>query len=205
MNITTPAGTSQNIPLAAPVRFWHLAMIILCLAALLTGEGADDYKKAEHVGFLLHGGIGVGVFTALCLYFAYGFFGPAQLRLSTWFPFTKERLRQTKDDLLVLTKFRLPEHKRRQGLAGLVQFFGIITFSWLAATGTLMYLFLEPGTKAHGIMGAVKEAHEVGTVLIPVYLCLHVGAVIAHSLTGHQVWREIFFLKGAGRNESAGG
>jgi hypothetical protein len=59
-----------------------------------------------------------------------------------------------------------------------------------------MYLFLEPGSKAHGFMSAVKEAHEVGTALIPVYLGLHVRAVIAHSLTGHQVWKELFFLKG---------
>ena len=44
-------------------------------------------------------------------------------------------------------------------------------------------------------MHMVKEAHEVGTVLIPAYLALHVGAVIAHSLAGQHVWKEIFFFK----------
>lgn len=205
MNTPASGQLNNNIPLAPPVRFWHLAMILLCLAALLTGDGADDYKHVEHAGFLLHGGIGVGVFTAICFYLAYGLAGPKEFRLSTWFPFTKERLGQVGKDLAVLIKFKLPEHKRRQGLAGLVQFFGILVFSWLAATGALMYLFLETGAKAHSIMSAVKEAHEVGTALIPVYLCLHVGAVIAHALTGHQVWREIFFLKGAEHHESAGG
>lgn len=95
----------------------------------------------------------------------------------------------------MLTKFKLPEHKRRQGLAGLVQFFGILVFSWLATTGTLMYFFIEPGSKAQGFVRAVKEAHEVGTALIPVYLALHIGAVLAHSLTGQHVWKEIFFFK----------
>lgn len=190
MSATAP----ETAPLGTPVRFWHLAMIALVLIALLTGEGADDYKKMEHAGFLLHGKVGLTVFAALCLYFLYSLIGPQGHRLSNWFPFTGARLRQTGKDLTVLTRFKLPEHNRRQGLAGLVQFFGLLVFSWLAVTGTLMYFFMERGAKAHGFMHTVKEAHEVGTMLIWVYLALHVGAVIAHSLTGHQLWKDIFFL-----------
>jgi cytochrome b len=191
MSATAP----ETAPLGAPVRVWHLAMIILVLAAMITGEGADDYKKLEHAGFLLHGRIGLSIFTALCFYFLYNLIGPQGHRLSGWFPFTKARLRQTGKDLTVLTRFKLPEHNRRQGLAGFVQFFGLMVFSWLAVTGSLMYFFMERGAKAQGLMHTIKEAHEVGTVLIFVYLALHVGAVIAHSLTGNQVWQDIFFLK----------
>jgi cytochrome b len=186
---------AATAPLGKPVRFWHLAMIALVLIALLTGEGADDYKELKNAGFLLHGKVGVTVFIALCCYFLYGFLGPQGSRLTQWFPFTPSRLRQTGQDIAVLFRGKLPEHKRRQGLAGLVEFFGLLVFSWLAVTGTLMYLFLERGSKAQGIMHAVKEAHEIGTALIWVYLALHVGAVIAHSLSGHQVWKEMFFLK----------
>ncbi len=187
-------SAAETAPLGTAVRFWHVAMIALVLSAFLTSDGANDYKKIEHAGFLLHGRVGLTVFTALCLYFLYGLIGPQGSRLSTWFPFTRERLQQTGRDVTVLTKFKLPEHNRRQGLAGLVQFFGLIVFSWLAATGSLMYFFMERGAKAHGLMSLVKEAHELGTVLIPVYLVLHIGAVLAHSLTGHQVWKDIFFL-----------
>ncbi|WP_417911383.1 cytochrome b/b6 domain-containing protein [Candidatus Electronema sp. TJ] len=188
-------NSNDNARLGNLVRFWHLAMIALVLSALLSGEGADDYKKMDQAGFLLHGGIGLAVLAALCGYFLHGLIGPKDSRLSSWFPFTPARLRQTGKDIAVLTTFKLPEHRRRQGLAGLVQFFGLIAFSWLAATGAVMYFFMERGAKVHGIMHMVKEAHEVGTVLIPIYLALHVGAVIAHSLTGHQVWKEIFFFK----------
>jgi cytochrome b len=195
MSSGKPVSSPETAPLGKPVRFWHLAMIVLVLAALLTGEGADDYKKAEQAGFLLHGWVGLSVFTALFLYFLHGLIGPQGHRLSAWFPFTKARLRQTGKDLAVLTRFRLPEHNRRQGLAGFVQFFGLMVFSWLAVSGSLMYFFMERGVKEQGLMHTVKEAHEVGAVLIPVYLALHVGAVIAHSLTGQQVWQDIFFLK----------
>lgn len=187
-------SSSETAPLGNSVRFWHLAMIILVLTALLTGDGAGDYKQIEHAGFLLHGRIGLTIFTALCFYFLYALFGPQGSRLSTWFPFTRERLQKTGRDLRVLTQFKLPEHNRRQGLAGFVQFFGLLVFSWLAATGTLMYFFMERGAKAHGLMHLVKEAHEGATVLIFVYLALHVGAVIAHSLLKDHVWQDIFFL-----------
>ena len=194
MNIDASTRTTEQAPLANPIRFWHLAMIILYLAALLTGEGADDYKNLDHAGFLLHGRIGMTIFLTICFYYAYGLFGPKASRLSRWFPFTPSRLRQVGSDLTVLTRFKLPEHKRRQGLAGLVQFFGIVVFSWLAVTGTLMYFFVTPGTKMEGMLHVIKEGHEVGTALVLVYLALHAGAVLAHALTGHQLWKEIFFV-----------
>lgn len=194
MSSEQPISSHETAPLDTAIRFLHSILIILILAALLTGEGANDYKKVELGGFLFHGRIGLTVFIALCVYLLYGLIGPQGNRLSGWFPFTKERLRQTGRDIAVLTHFKLPEHKRRQGLAGLVQFFGLLVFSWLALTGGLMYFFMERGVKAQGGMHLVKEAHEIGTVLIPVYLLLHVGAVIAHALAGHQVWKDIFFL-----------
>jgi len=194
MSTETPVIPAAPAPLGKPVRLWHVVMIALVIAALITSEGADDYQTSAAAGFILHGKVGLSVLAALCGYFLYAMLGPQGARLTTWFPFTPNRLRQTKADLAVFLRFQLPEHKRRQGLAGLVEFFGLIVFSWLAATGTLMYLFMERGAKAQGFMHAVKEAHEVGTALIWVYLALHVGAVIAHAVTGHQVWQEMFFL-----------
>lgn len=185
------------------IRVWHLAMVVICLAAWLTGFLADDYKHLKHAGYILHGTIGMALSFVLCLYLGYGMVGPRQLRFSQWFPFTGERLRQTGRDLAGLARFKLPEHKRHQGLAGLVQFCGILIFFWLAATGALMYFFVEPGSKMQGVLHAVKEAHEVGGVLIPLYLAVHGGAVIAHSLTGDQVWKEMFFQEDRPAEDSA--
>ncbi|XOF32813.1 MAG: cytochrome b/b6 domain-containing protein [Candidatus Electrothrix sp. YB6] len=185
----------EQVPLTNPVRVWHLLMILLCLAAWFTGELAGDYKKIEHTGFLIHRSLGLLVFLSLGFYIIYGLVGPKACRLSGWFPLTGERLRRTGQDLAVLRKFKLPEHKRRQGLAGMVQFFGILVFSWLALSGTVMALSITPGIRAGGILHSLMEAHEAGAVLIPVYLLLHVGAVIAHSLQGDHVWKEIFFMR----------
>jgi cytochrome b len=177
------------------IRVWHLAMVVLCLGAWLTGDLADDYKKFEHTGFIIHGWLGMALAGAVFLYLGYGLIGPRHSRFAQWFPFTRARLRQAGSELAGLVRFRLPEHRRHQGLASLVLFLGMLIFFWLAATGSLLYFFIEPGSKVSGVLHAVKEAHEIGEVLIPLYLGVHIGAVIAHSLTGKQVWEEMFFFK----------
>ena len=181
--------------LSGVIRTWHLVIIILCLSAFLTGDLADDYKKIEHGGFIIHGWLGMATAFALCLYLGYSIIGPRHSRLSQWFPFTRERLQRTGNDLATLLHLRLPEYRRHQGLAGLVQFMGLFILFWLAATGTVMYLFIDPGHKAQGALHAVKEMHEIGEVLVPVYLALHIGAVIAHSLAGNHLWKGIFFRR----------
>jgi cytochrome b len=179
------------------IRVWHLAMVVLCLGAWLTGDLADDYEKLAHAGFIIHGWLGVALAGTVCLYLGYGLMGPRHSRFSQWFPFTRARLHRAGSELAGLVRFKLPEHRRHQGLAGLVQFFGILIFIWLAATGSLLYFFIEPGSKARGFLHAVKEAHEVGEVLIPLYLSVHIGAVIVQSLAGRLVWQEMFFFKKA--------
>ena len=187
------------------IKIWHLAMVVLCLAAWLTGDMAGDYKKIEHSGFIIHGCIGMVLSFAVCLYLSYGVAGPRPLRFSQWFPFTWKRLRQAGSDIAELRRFKLPEHNSRQGLSGLVQFIGVLIFFWLAITGVLIYLFIEPGSKALGVLHALKEAHEIGEILIPLYLGIHIGAVILHSLTGDHLWREIFFQKSSSVDKSSEG
>ncbi|MDP3181711.1 MAG: hypothetical protein Q8M54_02705 [Desulfobaccales bacterium] len=44
-------------------------------------------------------------------------------------------------------------------------------------------------------MHFIKEIHEVGVWLIPIFLGIHVGAVILHALAGNHLWRKTFFLE----------
>ncbi|MFO0753237.1 MAG: hypothetical protein U0411_07940 [Thermodesulfovibrionales bacterium] len=76
----------------------------------------------------------------------------------------------------------------------MVQTFGIAVFSWMMTTGTLLFLYLEPGSKARGLVHEIKELHEAGEVLIPAFLVLHVGAVFLHALSGNHLWKRVIFL-----------
>lgn len=84
-----------------------------------------------------------------------------------------------------------------EGLAGLTQAFGIALFAWMGATGT--GLFLLGGGPESGLFEIVEEVHEIGEALIPVYLALHVGSVVLHSLAGHPVWQRMWTFRGIDR------
>ena len=173
----------------------HLGLICFGIAALLSGGLADDYKKMEHLGFTLHSWLGMGGAFFVFLRFLLGVAGPHDLRFAQWVPYSRERLIRVKEDIVGLLRLRLPERPTHQGLAGLVQTFGLLSFLLMALTGIFLYFSMEPGQKARGLVHDVKELHEAGQVFLLLFLSLHVGATIAHALAGRHLWRKIFFLK----------
>lgn len=177
------------------LRLVHLALAILCLVAWGSAQFAGDYKRAVHLGFSIHEVIGLAFTAALAIRILIGLVGPDRGRFSAWFPFAKDNLRLVNDDLRNLVQLRFPERAPHEGLAGLVQFLGLLIFALIAFSGTVLALYLEPGTRATGWLSGVKEVHEAAQVLIPVYLALHVGGTLVHALLGQQLWREMFFLR----------
>jgi cytochrome b561 len=150
----------------APTRLIHLLLALLGLAALISGQFADDYRRASHPGFDVHSVIGVALAAALALRIAWGFFRG-------------------------LARLRLPHRPGHQGLAGLVQAIGLCAFAWMAVSGMLLWFYLEPGARAVGWMRTVKELHEGGQAVAIAYVALHAGAVLIHSLAGDPVWRRM--------------
>ena len=173
----------------------HAGLAVLGLLAWLTGQFAGDYKRLSHPGFTIHSWVGISLSLFIFLRLLYGVWGPDNARFAAWVPYTWERLRLVVEDLLTLAKLQLPERPAHQGLKSLVQAFGLAVFSWGALTGSLMFLYLAPGHKARGLMHLVKETHEVGETLIPIFLGLHLTRVLLDALFGQQKWRRTFFLE----------
>jgi cytochrome b len=173
--------------------FLHAGLMVLGVLAWLTGEWAGDYNKLHHWGFSIHKHLGIGLAFFLILRLLYGFFGPPAARFANWVPYTLERLKLVGEDLLTLARLKLPDRPAHQGLAGLVESFGLAVFAWMAATGIWMHYFLVPGHKARGMVHMTKELHELGEFLIPLFLIIHVGAVILHALAGDHRWRKMLF------------
>jgi len=184
----------------APTRTIHLALAILGIAAVVSGQFAGDYRNAAHPGFAVHRWIGIGMGAALLARLLWGIAGPRDLRFSQWLPVNKARLSVAFQDIALLGRLQLPERETHEGLAGLVQTVGLLAFLWMAATGTILFAYLEPGARATGWLRAVKELHEGGQVVVLAYLALHLGAVVLHSLAGKPIWRRMAF--GALRKEA---
>jgi cytochrome b len=186
---------TQEEELDAFARAVHLGLVVFGVLAWLTGEWAGDYKHARHLGFSIHRWLGMGLTISLALRLLYGLVGPASVRFTEWVPYSRDRLLLALEDVLTLLSFKLPHRPRHQGLAGLVHAFGLLAFSWMAVTGSLMFFFLKPGQKARGLLHGIKEVHEVGWWLIAVFLALHLAGVVLHVLFGQLDWRRMFFLK----------
>lgn len=181
--------------LDAFARIIHLGLMVFGVLAWITSTWAGDYKRAHHLGFTVHSWLGMGLAFFMALRLIYGVTGPDNVRFKTWVPHTRDRLQLVREDLLTLLKFRLPDRPTHQGLSGLVHAFGLAVFAWMALTGSLMFLYLQPGHRARGILHFLKEIHELGNWLIVIFLALHVAAVLLHALMGDHRWRKMLFLK----------
>ena len=178
-----------------PTRVIHFGIMFLALAAYVTGDGAGDYKKVDYFDYTLHMWLGMGVSIFILFRIIYGLIGPQSARFSSWVPYTKERIRLSREGAMSVFLYRRPTRPAHQGIAGLINAAGLVIFTWMAVTGSIMFFFLEPGKSAGGLIHFIKEIHEAGETLVPAYLVIHIGAVIIHALYGRDIWRKMLFLK----------
>lgn len=199
-------GRVANVEPAPPqsldrvTRFLHLGLAVFGVWAWLIGSGwigagAGDYDHPDHFWYIQHRWVGLTFTAFLLARILWGFIGPANARFVNWAPWTRSRFKLVIEDVRSLLRFRVTDHPTHVGLSGLVQALGLIVFLWLAVSGLSNAIAITPGVKLTGWPRVIKHWHQIGNVLVPGYLILHVGGTIAHSLAGKQVWKKMLFLE----------
>ena len=180
--------TTESSPFPLIAKFLHGGIAIFGLAAFLSGELAED--GLQTTGYYLHAylGLSLAIFIGMRIY--RGFTAVAPLGFSGWSPFSLRQWSLAIQDLRDLMQLRVPERGIHEGLSGLTQAFGLMLFSWMALTGA--GLFLLASSPEGNLLEALEELHEVGESLIPLYLALHVGSVVVHSLAGKPIWQRMW-------------
>ncbi|GAA5190667.1 cytochrome b/b6 domain-containing protein [Ferrimonas gelatinilytica] len=161
----------------------HLGLAVFGIAAYATGELAEGGPSA--FGYLLHAYLGLSLGAVMLTRFFVGLGTRNPLAFRTWRPLSRAQRQRTAEDIRTLFRGKLPERDHHNGLAGVVQAAGLILFFWMSLTGTALFLLGDSAP-------FVGELHEVGESLIPLYLGLHVGAVVLHALAGDPVWKRMF-------------
>lgn len=198
MSDTTATPKSS---LDVTTRFLHLGLAVFGIWAWLIGSGwigagARDYDHVDHFWYLQHRWVGITFSVFLLLRILWGLIGPDSARFGRWVPWTRERFGAVIEDVRTLLHFRFPLRPTHVGIAGLVQALGLLVFLWIAVSGLCNAFAITPGVKLTvPWLRVVKHYHQIGDVLIPLYLVLHIGGAIAHSLGGKQVWRKMLFLE----------
>jgi cytochrome b len=180
--------TNQNYTYPLYAKILHSGMAGFGILAFLTGEFAEDGSGS--LGYLLHAYLGLSLAAFVLLRLLRGLVGPGPLRFTDWSPISRQQWDKALQDIQDLLRFRIPERGMHEGLAGLTQAIGIAIFGWMGATGT--GLFLLGGGPESMLFELVEEVHEVGEALIPLYLALHVGSVLMHTLAGNPIWRRMW-------------
>jgi cytochrome b len=180
---------NYSYPLYA--KLLHMGMAAFGVTAYLTAEFAED--GGDSIGYLLHAYLGLSLTVVLLLRLAPGFMGSGPLQLRDWHPFLRKQWVLAAEDVRGLMLLRVPQRGRHEGLAGLTQGFGLLLFCWMAATGTGLFI-LGDGPESV-VFELLEEIHEVGESLIPLYLALHVGSVLVHSMTGTPIWRRMWISR----------
>ena len=178
------------------IRWTHVGLAAFGITGYLTGDLAEHPDSS---GYLLHAYLGLTLLIFVLSRFAYGILGEKEYRFSSWFPCNKSYWITIREDVKDLVQFRMPERADHRGIAGLVQAFGLVVFAWMAVTGTIMFAF-DSGDES-----AVTEMHEVGEELIPLFLFMHIGAVVLHMISGHNLLSKMYPLRAKKDNASTGG
>ena len=166
----------------------HLGLAIFGIAAYLTAELAVDGNT--NLGYLLHAYLGLSLAAFIVIRIIIGSFSSGTLSFRGWSPFSRHQWQLALLDFRSLFKFQIPEHNHHQGLAGITQAFGLIVFTWMALTGAGLFI-LDTSAESE-LFEFIEELHEIGETLIPLYLGLHVGAVVLHTLSGNPIWKRMF-------------
>jgi cytochrome b561 len=169
-------------------RLLHAGMAIFGIAAYLTAELAEDTASTS-TGYLLHAYLGLSLLAVILIRTLTGMTAGGVMNFKGWFPFSREQFWLAVEDIRNLVQMRIPERSVHQGLAALVQSAGLIIFLWMGVTGA--GLFVLNGSESE-LAEALEELHEVGEDLIPIYLFLHIGAVVLHTLAGKPVWQKMW-------------
>ncbi len=164
------------------IKWIHLGLAAFGISAYLTGELAE---YSDGFGYLLHAYLGMTVLFFLINRFFYGFWGKPAYRFVNWFPYKKSYIATLKEDISDFMQVKLPKRDDHRGIAGLVQAFGLLIFAWMAVTGTIMYVTNITDDSVFA------ELHEVGEGLIPLFLVVHLGAVVLHMISGQNLLAKI--------------
>ena len=172
----------NTTPYEPAFRYIHFFLIIFGLASYFTGELAEEY---EPIGFWIHSGLGFVLALAIIVRIIYGFSGSEQLGFASWGRKIRDYRNTVVDDLKIIFGLALPDRDLHEGIAGVVQLFGLVVFGWMSVTGIMIFLI-----ELHYVgldEELFEELHEFGEVLIPVFLIMHIGAVILHYLKGDKL------------------
>ncbi len=181
-------------------RLMHVGLAVGMAVQMFTTLGMEHPKpgRAANELFLVHENLGVVLLGLLVAYWLWAVartaVGGQPMMLFPWL--SRRRLGALAADAAetfgLLLRGRLPEHDGPRPLPAAVQGLGLLIGLGLAGSGTVMFLFAEPGVRMTGWLHSVEEVHEAMGPLMWAYLAVHPLLGVLHQLLGHASLQRMF-------------
>ena len=137
----------------------HLGLAVFGIAAFLTGELAEEGGQS---GYLIHAYLGLSLAAVILLRMGSGLGTSRSLGFRHWRLFSRAQWQQTGADIIGLLRFKVPEGGHHQGLSGMVQALGLLIFTWMAMSGSVLYF--TQGNVSREMFHQLEELHLLGKV-----------------------------------------
>ena len=197
LNDHSVAGKSGAHDFDNTTKIIHLAMAIVLTLQMCIGLLVHDPQTR----FFLYLHEYVGILSALVIFVEWLWIYTAS-QFSVLFPWNRAGVSLVVKDIRNLGRHRLPEGGDTVGLSGFWHGIGVLSFTFMALTGTVL-LFVLPG--GHSILGLhstdfvlytrISLYHRLASYLAWVYLLGHVLFAIFHQLTGNDIFGRIFLFR----------
>ena len=150
------------------------------------------HRTRFHIQHLLfHAHMWAGMATVVVLFIFWLWVYKSEAMRRHFFPYSGAHLQGVCDDIVGLTKRKLPEEGMRGGLPGLVHGGGLLIVTGMALTGFFMF-WLIPSfgvSKPEHIYQIPKKIHDFLSTLVWIYWWGHIAMATLHALNRPRILR----------------
>lgn len=159
------------------------------------GESAGELEALFLLMHEWNGFIVLGIVVFYLMHLADG--GSEWRRIFPWLgaPGCKGIWREICTDIPGWFKGKLRSPGESHYIASTVHGLGILLLIALGATGTVMFIGIEPDGNMDRETKLLKDLHSSLGDLIWIYFLAHSGMALIHQLAGHRVFQDIFNFK----------
>lgn len=186
-------------------RLLHFGLVATVSAqlfiSLIMSEPDEKGSFIGELAYEAHEIVGLTALGIVALHWIWSAVSRSDGNFKQLFPWRGDAKKQVIDEIKALKTGQLPEANEHGGLAGFIHGLGFLAVTGTAISGAVIFFTLPETGDPGALTEVAEEIHEFVTSLVWAYWIGHGGVAILHHLSGSEVLKNMFKLRG---NNSTG-
>lgn len=174
-----------------PTRLLHLGLaasvtVQLWISLIMEPPGHHGVRTALESGaFEVHEWVGLAALAIVLAHWGWSLSGHAAAGLGHLFPWGPTGRARIRMEFAQLLRLELPAGGPDGGLAGLVHGLGLLTVTFMALSGGVLFILLPETGPIPSSIHEIGDVHSFMATFVWVYWCGHLAMAVLHRLQGH--------------------